>query len=149
MVPTTSAGSRSGVNWMREKLMRRHSATVRTASVFARPGTPSSRMCPPVSSPIISRSTMTSWPTTRLATSRVMVCVSAASWVFAALAALFALRETGKRWRGDEFQTSAECVLGLIHERQEPDGYLRLTPDQDESRRRGWDVYYHSEVYNA
>src|ERR1043166_7326234 len=88
MVPTTSAGSRSGVNWMREKLMRRHSATVRTASVFARPGTPPSRMCPPVSSPIISRSTMTSWPTTRLATSRVMVCVSAASWVFAALAVI-------------------------------------------------------------
>src|SRR5438094_7285404 len=68
---------------MREKLILRHSATVFTASVLARPGTPSSKMWPPVSRPISSRSTMTSWPTTRFATSRVMVCVSTASFVFA------------------------------------------------------------------
>src|SRR5438132_337088 len=86
MVPITSAGSRSGVNWMRENAIRRHSATVRTASVFASPGTPSSRTCPPVSSPTSSRSTMTSWPTTRLATSRVIDWLSTASpvGVFAA-----------------------------------------------------------------
>src|SRR6266508_1104440 len=83
MVPITSAGSRSGVNWMREKLILRHSATVFTASVFASPGTPSSRMWPPVRRPISSRSTMTSWPTTRFATSRVMLCASTASFVFA------------------------------------------------------------------
>src|SRR2546425_760509 len=68
---------------MREKLILRHSATVFTASVLARPGTPSSKMWPPVSRPISSRSTMTSWPTTRFATSRVMVCVSTASFVLA------------------------------------------------------------------
>ena len=48
----TSAGSRSGVNWMRLKLRRSPWASVRTASVLARPGTPSSRMWPPVSRPI-------------------------------------------------------------------------------------------------
>src|SRR6059036_1507310 len=84
MVPITSAGSRSGVNWIREKAIRRHSATVRTARVLARPGTPSSRTWPPVSRPISSRSTITSWPTTRFATSRVMVWERAASLVFAA-----------------------------------------------------------------
>src|SRR5438132_3780569 len=86
MVPITSAGSRSGVNWMRENAIRRHSATVRTASVFASPGTPSSRTSPPVSSPTSSRSTMTSWPTTRFATSRVIDWLSTASpvGVFAA-----------------------------------------------------------------
>ena len=45
------------------------SARVRTASVLARPGTPSSRMWPPVSSPTSSRSTIASWPTIRRDTS--------------------------------------------------------------------------------
>src|SRR5207247_1592797 len=63
---------------------RRHSATVRTARVFARPGTPSRRMCPPVSSPTSRRSTISSCPTTRFATSRVIVCASAASLDFTA-----------------------------------------------------------------
>ena len=38
IVPITSAGSRSGVNWMREKEAWMISASVRTASVLARPG---------------------------------------------------------------------------------------------------------------
>ena len=38
IVPITSAGSRSGVNWMREKVAWMISASVRTASVLARPG---------------------------------------------------------------------------------------------------------------
>src|SRR2546425_6159443 len=84
IVPITSAGSRSGVNWIRENAIRRHSATVRTARVFARPGTPSRRMCPPVSSPTSKRSTISSCPTTRFATSRVIVCASAASLDFTA-----------------------------------------------------------------
>src|SRR5258706_4456832 len=71
MVPITSAGSRWGVNWMREKLACRISARVRTASVLASPGTPSRRMCPPVSSPISSRSTIACWPTSRRPTSSI------------------------------------------------------------------------------
>ena len=51
MVPITSAGRRSGVNWMRENEALMISASVRTASVLASPGTPSSRMWPPVSMP--------------------------------------------------------------------------------------------------
>src|SRR5438132_1461957 len=83
MVPITSAGSRSGVNWIRENAMRRHSATVRTASVLASPGTPSSRTCPPVSKPMSRRSTIRSCATTRFATSRAIVWLSTASPVFA------------------------------------------------------------------
>ena len=40
-VPTRSAGTRSGVNWMRRKLPRSAAASVLTVSVLARPGTPS------------------------------------------------------------------------------------------------------------
>ncbi len=68
-VPTMSAGSRSGVNWMRWNFMSSVSDRVLTVSVLARPGTPSSRTCPPVSMPIRMRSIMAFWPTMTLATS--------------------------------------------------------------------------------
>src|ERR1017187_1822 len=45
-VPTMSAGSRSGVNWMRLNFACTAVASVRTESVLARPGTPSSRTWP-------------------------------------------------------------------------------------------------------
>ena len=79
MVPMTSAGRRSGVNWMRENEAWMISARVRTASVLASPGTPSSRMWPPVSSPTSSRSTMASWPTIRRDTSLRMRCTGSVS----------------------------------------------------------------------
>ena len=47
VVPTMSAGIRSGVNWMRLKRSDSTSPSVRTSSVLPRPGTPSSRMWPP------------------------------------------------------------------------------------------------------
>src|ERR1019366_3409254 len=75
-VPTTSAGSRSGVNWIRLNVVWIVSASVRTVSVFARPGTPSSRTCPPVRSEMIRRSTIASWPTTRRATWARMASIS-------------------------------------------------------------------------
>src|SRR5881296_3033457 len=83
MVPITSAGSRSGVNWIRENAMRRHSATVRTAKVLASPGTPSSSTCPPVSSPMSRRSTISSCATTRFATSCAIALLNTASPVLA------------------------------------------------------------------
>jgi len=46
VVPTTSAGMRSGVNWMRRNGAPSSAANVRTNSVLAVPGTPSIRMCP-------------------------------------------------------------------------------------------------------
>ena len=79
MVPMTSAGSRSGVNWMRENEAWMISARVRTASVLASPGTPSSRMWPPVSRPTSSRSTMASCPTIRRDTSLRMRCTGSVS----------------------------------------------------------------------
>ena len=46
-VPTISAGIRSGVNWMRENLRCRTSASVWTRLVLPTPGMPSSSTCPP------------------------------------------------------------------------------------------------------
>ena len=66
-VPTRSAGTRSGVNWMRRKVPPTTVATVLMARVLASPGTPSSRMCPRARSATIRRSTRWSCPTmTRL-----------------------------------------------------------------------------------
>src|SRR3972149_7052496 len=45
-VPTRSAGTRSGVNWMRLNWPPTTCANVRMASVFARPATPSTRTWP-------------------------------------------------------------------------------------------------------
>jgi len=58
-----SDGTRSGVNWMRAKSPPTTVANVRTASVFAVPGTPSSSTWPLASSPTMSCSTMCSCPT--------------------------------------------------------------------------------------
>ena len=67
-VPTMSVGSRSGVNWMRRKSVWIAWASVRTMSVFARPGSPSRRMWPPVKSATRRPSTASFCPTTRLCT---------------------------------------------------------------------------------
>ena len=46
-VPVTSAGIRSGVNWMRENGRLKTRPSVRTRRVFPTPGTPSSSTFPP------------------------------------------------------------------------------------------------------
>ena len=61
-----SAGIRSGVNWMRLNDRSRICATVLMSSVFARPGTPVIRQCPPVKSAIRTWSMTSSWPTMTL-----------------------------------------------------------------------------------
>src|ERR1700731_4040993 len=62
LVPSTSPGIRSGVNWMRPNCSARPAAKAWVSSVLAVPGTPSSRMCPPTSR-LVSISSMTSsWP---------------------------------------------------------------------------------------
>src|SRR3954452_5017669 len=67
LVPTRSAGTRSGVNCSRLKEPPSTSATVFTVRVLARPGTPSSRTCPPARRATSTRSSIASWPTiTRL-----------------------------------------------------------------------------------
>ncbi len=67
--PVTSPGIRSGVNWSRLASRSRAAARVRTSSVFATPGTPSSSTWPRHSSAMTSPLTTDSWPTTALATS--------------------------------------------------------------------------------
>ena len=57
------------VNWMRENSVSSASAKLRTISVFASPGTPSSKICPPESRPINKREIIASWPTNTLPTS--------------------------------------------------------------------------------
>ena len=64
-VPVRSAGSRSGVNWMRWKSASSSSASVFTAVVLARPGTPSTSTWPSHRSAISSRRVRACWPTTR------------------------------------------------------------------------------------
>ena len=49
-VPVMSEGIRSGVNWMRLKTRPSVCAMVRTMSVFAVPGRPVIRQCPPTKS---------------------------------------------------------------------------------------------------
>ena len=56
IVPTTSAGSKSGVNCTRLKEALIALLKELMASVFASPGTPSKRICPSPKSPIIKRS---------------------------------------------------------------------------------------------
>src|SRR6266705_5492635 len=109
MVPMTSAGSRSGVNWIRENAMRRHSATVRTARVLASPGTPSSSTCPPVSKPMSRRSTINSCATTRFATSCAIVLLSTASPVFSKTIA----HEVAKRVVAQELMVE-RLLIGLL-----------------------------------
>ena len=62
-VPVTSAGIRSGVNWTRLNDSPRQSASDRTMSVLARPGTPTSKQCPPASTQVSNSSTTVCWPT--------------------------------------------------------------------------------------
>src|SRR6516165_1681764 len=69
LVPSTSPGIRSGVNWMRPNCNERPAANARDSSVLAVPGTPSSRTWPPIKRLVSIRSMTASWPTTTLPTS--------------------------------------------------------------------------------
>ncbi len=61
--PVTSAGSRSGVHWMRENARPRAAESVRTSSVFATPGTSSRSTCPSASRATVSRRVWSALPT--------------------------------------------------------------------------------------
>ncbi len=94
-VPTTSAGSRSGVNWMRENSAATVLQMVLTVSVLARPGTPSSSTWPPVSKPMSTRWTISSWPTMTFLTSWRSASVKALSrWTMSLMARTSILMES-------------------------------------------------------
>src|SRR5215475_10396050 len=79
-VPTTSAGTRSGVNWIRANDPPVTLAMVSTASVLATPGTPSSRQWPRARSATNIRSIILSWPTITRLTSNIARSRMVASW---------------------------------------------------------------------
>src|SRR5512133_493921 len=66
LVPRTSPGIRSGVNWIRLNPIPSAVAKARASSVLATPGTPSTSTCPSESSATSRRSRALSWPTTTL-----------------------------------------------------------------------------------
>src|ERR671936_79056 len=68
---------RSGVNWIREKLMLAVCATDRAISVFARPGKSSIRTCPSASRPSSTSSSTSRLPTIARSTSSRMRCAAA------------------------------------------------------------------------
>src|SRR5919201_6740960 len=67
---------RSGVNWIREKLMLAVCATDRAISVFARPGKSSIRTCPSASRPSSTSSSTSRLPTIARSTSSRMRCAA-------------------------------------------------------------------------
>ena len=69
LVPITSAGIRSGVNWMRLNLRFSAEASVRIRAVLPSPGTPSSNACPPTKRQVSTPSMISSCPTMALLTS--------------------------------------------------------------------------------
>ena len=71
-VPVMSDGMRSGVNWMRENPRLSVLATVEMRRVLAKPGTPTTRACPPHRITMSSSSITWSWPTMTLCTSAVI-----------------------------------------------------------------------------
>ena len=62
--PVTSEGSRSGVNWMRELVVRTAAASARASWVLPVPGTSSSSRCPPLSIVVTTSRTTFALPTT-------------------------------------------------------------------------------------
>src|SRR6185437_5692351 len=63
-VPVRSAGSKSGVNWMRWKSASMRAASALTAVVLASPGAPSTSRWPSASRAISKRSVSAGWPIT-------------------------------------------------------------------------------------
>ena len=62
-LPKISEGIKSGVNWILLKFKPNASETVCTKSVFAKPGTPINKECPPQKIESITKSTALFWPT--------------------------------------------------------------------------------------
>ena len=110
-VPVTSAGRRSGVNWMRWNDASIAPASVFASRVLARPGTPSSRTCPRMRSAITRRSTTASCPTTARATSARSLAITSCAEAICAATALessvvmvraprrFSRAVSDRRWR--------------------------------------------------
>ena len=89
------------MNWRRAKLARTPCAMADTARDFARPGTPSSRMCPPLRRPSTRLRVSPAWPTR---TEDMAAVSSPAHWLASAISAS---RAAGSIWGS---VTSWRCV---------------------------------------
>jgi len=69
--------------------------------------------------------------------------------LFGLAAAYLALHSAGRLIPDCAWDSAAQRISSRLTLLQEEDGHFRLTPGRDETRRFGWDVYYHVEVYNA
>ncbi len=69
--------------------------------------------------------------------------------LFGLVAANFAFQYGPDPLSYRSFETSREAIIRLLESRLCEDGRLRLVPDKAPDSRDGWDIYYHSEVYNA
>ena len=77
--PVTSLGSRSGVNWMREKVPPMEAAMERASIVLPTPGTSSTRMCPSAMRAASAISITSLLPTMTVATLSAIRCATAAA----------------------------------------------------------------------
>ena len=135
-VPTMSPGIRSGVNCRRWKLPPVTSARVRTASVLATPGTPSSSRCPRASRAISIRSTIASCPTsTRLTSKRARSSRAALRSVVAA-----SISAVGSWASGISGGWLSEVVMGRSSDSLVAD--LNSAPERQNGGRvcRSWDA---------
>ena len=126
VVPVTSAGMRSGVNWIRENFRCSASESERIRSVLPSPGTPSSSTWPPAKRPTSTPSTTSRCPTTALPISpRTFAKSSRNRTAAASMAAIES---------ADGFTASAPGGGTLAHgSRASPED--RTRPDQQEDRR--------------
>src|SRR5829696_139650 len=119
-VPTRSLGIRSGVNWIRLNVPPSTWAVVLIVSVFARPGTPSIRRCPPASRQTSTRSSMASCPAiTRLISKRACSSSSRCSATLVSLTARSLLAVSlrvkqggGKAWIKRPLRSGAADPVG-------------------------------------
>ena len=81
-VPVMSIGIRSCVNWMRLNFSDIVSATLRTSSVLASPGTPIRSACPRANRQMASRSIVSRWPTMTLGIFGIILTVFAIPGAF-------------------------------------------------------------------
>src|SRR3954453_1772322 len=129
--PTRSAGTRSGVNWMRWKSPPIVCATVLIAIVLASPGTPSTSTWPRASKATISRSSSMSWPTSSFLTWKT-TCSIGAGFGGGMLTVLLTLdsllrracRAAGGCDRHGEPEADEELLLRWIGERGDDPHYL-------------------------
>src|SRR5687767_4365006 len=155
-VPTRSAGTRSGVNWMRRKLPRTVAASVLTVSVLARPGTPSTSRWPCARVATSTRSRKWSWPTTVFLTSYRMRSMSEATSAPSSRCSIFSPRtDPSERVqaggagrvldRHGEADADEHALLGRVEQAGDDADHLAVRGDQRPARiagiRRGVELY--------